>query len=419
MRTLQQLIDKRASIWNAMTEVMERAKGAEAMSAEDATTYDRAQSDLEAVDAEIKRMEQHAALEARFENVDRSDVLGTGTGTSTGDAGEQTRSKDDQYRDAFTAYVRGGVADLTAEQRQVLASGRSEVRAQASSPASAGGFLIPQGFWAKVTETMKMFGGVASVAFDLTTETGQKLPWPTNDDTGNIGEQIGENTPVTEQDLVFGTKELDAFIFSSKMVKIPWALLQDEIIGIENLLARRLGERLGRIHNLRQTTGTGVNQPEGLLTNARVGKTGAAGQLTSVTYDDLIDIEHSVDPAYRASGRVQWMWNDQTLRVLRKLKDADGRPLWEPSLQAGVASLFNGHRYTINQDMPNLGASAKSVAFGDFEAGFVVRTVKESTLVRLGERFAEALQVGFFAYDRMDSGQDDAAAYAVFQHAAA
>lgn len=419
MRTLQQLIDKRAGIWNQMTEIMERSKTAEAMSADDATTYDRAQADLEQVDAEIQRSETHAALEARFNEVDRSEVLVPGQ-RSAGDGGETgTRSDAEKYVDAFTSYCRGGMEALDAEQRQVLASGRNELRAQSSSPASAGGFLIPEGFWAKVTETMKAFGGVMNVANVITTTTGQKLPWPTNDDTGNVGEQIGENAPVTELDLVFGTRELDAFIFSSKMVKIPWALLQDEVIGIESLLARKLGERLGRIHNLKQTTGTGVNTPEGLLTNAVVGKTTAAGQLTAVTYDDLIDLEHSVDPAYRASGRVYFMFNDLTLRSLRKIKDAEGRPLWEPSLQSGAPSLFNGRPYVINQDMPVLGAGSKSIAFGDFEAGYVVRTVKEATLVRLNERFAESLQVGFFAYDRMDAGQDDASAYRVLQQAAA
>jgi HK97 family phage major capsid protein len=419
MATVQQLIDKRAGIWNQMTEIMERSKTAEAMSADDATTYDRAQADLEQVDADIQRAEKHAALEERFTKVDRSEVLvpGQRSGETGGEKSERTA--DELYVDAFTAYCRSGMEGLDAEHRQALMANRLELRAQASNPGSAGGFLIPEGFWAKVTETMKAYGGVMSVANVLTTATGNKLPWPTNDDTANIGEQIGENTPVGEQDLVFGSKELDAYIFSSKMVKMPWALLQDEVIGIENLLARKLGERLGRIHNLKQTTGTGVDTPEGLLTNAVIGKTTATGQVAAITYDDLIDLEHSVDPAYRALGRCGFMFNDLTLRTLRKVKDSEGRPLWEPSLQTGAPSTFNGRPYTINQDMPVLAAGSKSVAFGDFNSGYVVRTVKEATLVRLNERFAESLQVGFFAYDRMDAGQDDAAAYRVLQQAAA
>lgn len=416
MPTALQLKEQRATIWGSMTEIMERSKTAE-LSAEDRAAYDAAETQLEALTKDLERTEKHSARAAAFAEVDRSQVIVPAQRAGERD-GEPALTPDEQYRDAFTAYTRNGMLGLSPEQRQTLATGRSEVRAQSSSPASAGGFTIPQGFWAKVTETMKQFGGVMEVANVLQTDSGNKLPWPTNDDTANVGEQIGENTPVTDLDLVFGSRELDAFIFSSKMVKVPWALLQDTGVDMEGYLARKLGERLGRIHNQRQTTGTGVGQPEGLITNARIGKTTVAGQVAAVTYDDLIDLEHSVDPAYRAGGRCRYMFHDLTLRSLRKIKDADGRPLWEPSLKSGVPDSFNGVPYTINQDMATLAAGSKSISYGDFNAGFVVRSVKDATLVRLDERFAESLQVGFFAYDRMDSAQDDAAAYAVLQQAA-
>jgi HK97 family phage major capsid protein len=416
MPTVQQIKEKRAQVWGQMTEIMERAKDGE-LSAEDRSAYDAAEKDLTRLSGDLERQERHEKTAALLAEPNRSAVIVPAQ--RTGDDGERSEQpKLEQYRSVFTNYLRRGVSNIPAEERQVLETVDRELRAQASTPDSAGGFTIPEGFWAKVTEVMKMFGGVTSVANVLTTDTGAKLPWPTSDDTANVGEQIGENTPVTEQDLTFGAKELDAYIFSSKMVRLPLALLQDTAVDMEGLLARRLGERLGRIHNLKQTTGSGVDTPEGLITNARVGKTTAGGQIAAVTYDDLIDLEHSVDPAYRASGRCRWMFNDTTLAALRKVKDADGRPLWQPSLQAGVSDTLNGRPYTINQDMASLAASAKAIAFGDFNAGYVVRIVKNPTLIRLAERYAELLQVAFFAYDRMDAGQDDAQAYAVLQQAA-
>jgi HK97 family phage major capsid protein len=416
MRTVQQIKDKRAQVWGQMTEIMERAKDAE-LSAEDRSAYDAAEKDLAQLTDDLERQERHDKTAALLAEPNRSDVVVPGQ--RTGEEGERSgQPKLEQYRTAFTNYLRRGVSSIPAEERQVLEAVSQELRAQASTPETAGGFTIPEGFWAKVTEVMKLYGGVLSVANVIPTDTGAKLPWPTNDDTANVGEQIGENTAVAEQDLTFGAKELDAYIFSSKMVRLPLALLQDTGVDMEGLLARRLGERLGRIHNLKQTTGSGVDTPEGLVTNARVGKTTAGGQIAAVTYDDLIDLEHSVDPAYRSSGRARFMFNDTTLAALRKVKDADGRPLWQPSLQAGVSDTLNGRPYTINQDMASLAAASKSIAFGDFNAGYVVRIVKNPTLVRLAERYAELLQVAFFAYDRMDAGQDDAQAYAVLQQAA-
>jgi HK97 family phage major capsid protein len=416
MLTVQQIKDKRAQVWGQMTEIMERAKDSE-LSAEDRSAYDLAEKDLNRLSEDLERQERHDKTAALLAEPNRSGVVVPAQ--RTGEEGERSEQpKLEQYRTAFTNYLRRGVSNIPAEERQVLEAVSQELRAQASTPDSAGGFTIPEGFWAKVTEVMKLYGGVLSVANVIPTDTGAKLPWPTNDDTANVGEQIGENTAVGEQDLAFGAKELDAYIFSSKMVRLPLALLQDTGVDMEGLLARRLGERLGRIHNLKQTTGSGVDTPEGLITNARVGKTTAGGQIAAVTYDDLVDLEHSVDPAYRASGRAGFMFNDTTLAALRKVKDADGRPLWQPSLQAGVSDTLNGRPYTINQDMASLAASAKAIAFGDFNAGYVVRVVKNPTLIRLAERYAELLQVAFFAYDRMDAGQDDAQAYAVLQQAA-
>ncbi len=53
----------------------------------------------------------------------------------------------------------------------------------------------------------------------------------------------------------------------------------------------------------------------------------------------------------------------------------------------------------------------KSVLYGDFEAGYVVRRVKDLELLRLAERYAEFGQVGFIAFDRMDELVQDNSAY--------
>src|SRR3546814_11896145 len=76
----------------------------------------------------------------------------------------------------------------------------------------------------------------------------------------------------------------------------------DSSIDGESFVRSRLGTLLGRITNKHCTTGTGGSQPNGLITAATVGKTGTTGQTLTVIYDDLVDLEHSVDPAYREGG---------------------------------------------------------------------------------------------------------------------
>lgn len=105
------------------------------------------------------------------------------------------------------------------------------------------------------------------------------------------------------------------------------------MFNIEAYIQKLLALRLGRIQGKHHTIGTGSGQPMGAVTGSTLGKTGATGQTTSVTYDDLVDLEHSVDPIYRASAR--WMMHDDTLKVLRKIKDSQNRPIFVPGYETG------------------------------------------------------------------------------------
>ena len=132
---------------------------------------------------------------------------------------------------------------------------------------------------------------------------------------------------------------------------------------------------------------------------------GQVGQTTSVIYEDLVDLEHSVDPAYRAEA--EFMFHDDTLKVLKKLKDADGRPLWLPGVAVREPDTILGYNYVINQDMPIMAANAKSILFGDFSK-YMIRDVMDLMLLRLVERYADFAQVGFIAFSRHDGDLLDA-----------
>jgi HK97 family phage major capsid protein len=204
---------------------------------------------------------------------------------------------------------------------------------------------------------------------------------------------------VSAQDIAFGQVVLKAYKYSSKTVLVPFELLQDSAIDIEAYIAQKLGERIGRITNQHFTTGTGTNQPQGVVPFSTLGKTGANGQTTSVTYDDIVDLEHALEPAYRR--RARFMMHDQTLRAIKKLKDSQGRPLWLPGLAVREPDTILGYPYVINQDMPQMAASAKSILFGDF-SNYFIRRVMDLTLFRITDKYVETGQVGFLAFMRTD-----------------
>jgi HK97 family phage major capsid protein len=96
------------------------------------------------------------------------------------------------------------------------------------------------------------------------------------------------------------------------------------------------------------------------------------------------------------------MFHDDTLKVLKKLKDGNGKPLWVDSLASGEPATINGYEYVINQHMAPMATGAKSILFGNFSK-LIVRDVQDVSLVRLDERFAEFGQVAFVALSRHDS----------------
>ena len=164
-----------------------------------------------------------------------------------------TLPKDERYADAFYAYLRHGMSGMDPEQRSALqpyfgTSGES--RAMGTTSVAVGGALIPQEFYRRLVEALKAIGGVRqSRATIVQTDSGAPMPIPLVDDTANIGAILAENTAVTEQDFAFAQKTLGSFMYTSKLVRVSFQMLQDSAFDIESWLARALAMRLGRAIN--------------------------------------------------------------------------------------------------------------------------------------------------------------------------
>jgi len=325
---------------------------------------------------------------------------------------DQRQDEEQKYFDVFMRLLRSdqpGVIDLTQEERQILRGHfvKEEVRAQGTIPKSSGGYLIPTLLQNRIIEVMKDFGGIFGAATILNTSGGEPLNWPTNDDTENEGELVAEHAQVGETELEFGQKELGAYKYSSKIIRVSIELLQDSAFALDSFIVRKFGQRLGRITSRHFATGTGNNQPQGLVTAASPGYTAASA--TDITYVDLLRLKHSVDPAYRNSRSCRWLFNDSVLLQFKEMLDDNGRPLWKPSMADGTPALIDGDPYIIDQGVPDPAADATPMAFGDLSE-YVVRQVMGFTLHRLIEKFIDYGQIGFLAFMRTDADLMDSSA---------
>ncbi len=315
----------------------------------------------------------------------------------------------------FAKWLRGGDNALSAEEW-------AGIRATMSTTTpSEGGYSVQSDVAKTLIESLKAFGGMREASTVIQTEMGNPLSFPTTDGTSETGELIAENTTATGADPTFGTVSVNAYKFSSKIVAVPFELIQDSQVDIEAFIRARLVERLGRVTNTYFTTGTGSAQPRGVVTGASSGKVGTTGQTTTVIFEDLIDLIHSVDPAYRGSGRCRFMMNDASLKIIRKLKDSQNRPVFLPGydgLGGAMPDSLLGYGITINQDVATMSANAKSILFGDF-AKYIIRDVMSATLFRFSDSaYAKLGQIGFLMWMRSGGNLVDTAAVKYYANSA-
>jgi HK97 family phage major capsid protein len=308
-----------------------------------------------------------------------------------------------------------------AEQRAILAGAKPEYRDMGIATSALGGFLVPQGFVFDIEQALKFYGDMVNegVVSMLNTATGNPMPYPTDNDTTNTGELIGEAAQVTETDVTIGSITFGAYKYSTKMVKLSIELLQDAGFDLESYLKAKFATRLGRILNTHFTVGTGSAQPNGVLTAATAGPTavgsatntgGAETGGTTIGSKDFTELEHSVDKAYRVGAR--YMMHDSVLKLVKEVLDKYGRPLFQPGMTVGAPDTINGYPYSINNDLPVMALNAKTVLFGQFSK-YTVRRVRELAIVKLSERYADYGQVAFIGFARYDGQLMDAGTHPV------
>lgn len=384
MKSLKELRDDIAVLNEEMEDLINRAKQEKReLTIEENKQFDKISFEQDELEEKIKRAQRVEKL-----NAEKAKPIE-----------EPKEEKAPEYKDVWLKYNQYGGKTLSTKEQNILAQYRG-TDPQATTTGAAGGYLIPEGFSNELFVEMALWGGMLEASRIVRTATGNTIPWPTVDDTSNTGALLAENTQGVVGDVTFDTKNLGAYMFYTKFVKVPVQLLQDSYFDLEEFLREAFARRLGTIMNYYATVGTGSSQPQGVIPAATVATTSASN--TTVTRPELITLIHSVDPAYRRNGRL--MMNDTSLSVIKKISfgSSDARPLWQASMQDGTPANIDGFQYVINQDMANFGAGNKPIAFGDFSK-FIIRMAGDTTSVRLDERFADYLQVAFLAYQRMDS----------------
>lgn len=401
MKTIQALREQRAALAKELRNQMEN-KGDAVWSPEDKQAFDAKAEQIERIDDQIESMQRALDLDAekKFDDIPAIDPKNKIAA---------------QKREAFVKMLRHGERSLTAEEHALLRNTTS------TTTPGEGGYTVQSDVATELIDMLKDYRGMRDVASQITTSDGAPLSYPTSDGTSETGEIVAENTSANDADPTFGTVAVNTFKFGSKVFTLPIELIQDSNVDIIALVNKRARDRLGRIQNTSFTTGNNSGAPNGLITASTVRKTGASGQVATILYDDLVDLIDAIDIAYD-NGNLKFMFAQSMRKVVRKIKDTAGRPIWTPSYDAGIVGGFKdqllGYDVVINNAVAAPAASAKSLVFGDLSK-YLIRDAMMLTMFRFDDSaYVKKGQIGFLAWCRAGGNLLDTGATGVYQHPA-
>ncbi len=314
----------------------------------------------------------------------------------------------DEYKDAFSAYVKRG-------EEKALSIG--------SNP--DGGYLVPDETEIEIGRLLKDISPIRAIAGNrVVSSSVYKRPISiTGPAVGWVGETDvrPETASQVLSEISYPTMELYA------MPAATSAFLDDAAVDVGAWIADEVNAAFAEQETAAFISGDGVNKPKGFLDETIVDEgswtwgnigyvpTGEAGALPATDESDvLIDLVYSLKSGYRQNA--SWVMNRSTQAAIRKLKDADGNYIWQPSLSPnGHASLL-GFDLVEAEDMPDIAADSTSIAFGDFGRGYLVVDRRGVNVLR--DPFTSKPYVLFYTTKRVGGGVADFDAIKLLKFAA-
>jgi HK97 family phage major capsid protein len=277
--------------------------------------------------------------------------------------------------------------------------------------ATAGGNLVPTDFYGSVVATLEAGVGAFNVnARILQTDSGVSIEVPTVTGYTAVAQVAEANAVGSETDPAFGLQTLTAYKFMG-FTQASKELVADSGVNLEGYLGEMLGDQIARGLDKQLCEGDGTTEPVGIFVGFSAAVTAASA---SVTLDKIIDLVHSVNDGYRAGS--YFLMKDSTVAAVRKLKDLNDNYLWQPSNIPGVPATLLGYPVVSDAFAPAIGTGLKSIAFGNFNKGLMIRVVNGVEVTRSDDFAFSTDLVSWKAVLRADSIISDSSAVKLLVH---
>jgi len=261
---------------------------------------------------------------------------------------------------AFSNMLRKGENELDEMERKALYE----------SDDTLGGYYAPEEYVADLIKSVTEISPLRSVArVRSTSNRGIEIPKRTGQFAATFVNETATRTETTGYQT--GLMQIDAHELYA-MVDISQALLEDSAFNLESEMSTEFGEQFAKREGTAFISGNGVGQPQGITDSGAGVATVNSGSGTALTANGLLDLMYSIKSDYMTNAN--FVMNRSALAAVLKLEDTEGQKIFVQGMSyVGAApSTILGKPYILAEDMPNVGSSAKPVAYGDFSRAYTI-----------------------------------------------
>ncbi len=395
---LNELLEKRAKVVADARAILDAAQAeSRDLLDEESARYDALMAEAGKLADKIKREQQLLEQERAIAAQDAPENRGAGN------AGGETRDRPTLALDGFRSWLRGGAGGAV----RADPDGFQEFRDLSAGVDTEGGFLVtPERFVTSLIKkiddmvyirgwaTVQMVAGASSLGAPSLDADPDDADWTTEFGTGR-----------EDDAMKFGKRELHPHPLA-KRIKISNDLMRRSVLPAESIVRDRLAYKFAITQEKAFLLGHGANQPLGVFVASDDGistrrDVSADNDAAAVTFDGLQNAKFALKAGHRRNAR--WMFHRDGIKQLSKIKDADGRYIWQESHRVGEPDRLLGLPYFESEFVPNTFTTGTYVGIlGDFSYYWIADDI-QLQMQRLAELYAETNQIGIIARAATDA----------------
>lgn len=381
---IKALIEKRNALVTKMQEIVDAAgKETRAFTEDENKQYADYKAEVKKLDETIKAYKETRDLDEK---------------TPAEEDGEQKEQRNKEEAEeleerAFEDYIRGTLTE--------------ERAADSNFTFADNGAVIPTSIANKIIDKVVEISPIYALATKY--NVGGTLTIPYYDaSTGDITMAYAEEfTELTSTSGSFKSISLKGFL-AGVLTLVSKSLLNNSNFNLLNFVINKMAQNIAIWIENECINGTS-GKIEGL---SAITPTVTSAKATSVTADELIDLQESIPDMYQANAI--WIMNKKTRTEIRKLKDSDGQYLLNKDVSARWGYTLLGKDVYISDNMPEMKGGNRAIIYGDL-SGLAIKTSEGATIDILREKYATQHAIGVYAYLEMDAKVENAEKIAVMK----